>query len=150
MAMFLLVGCQTTQSAETETQPEVVKEVTELPNKKELPKKKPPVSDNPFADLPIMPGQVVTSNKPVICGRIDIVLQNIYQRFGEIPLFVGKSESKNPDGRELTSMVTLLYNKETGTFTFVEQMPLENRLVCMLSSGQGKIESKSKPKGTVL
>ena len=34
MAMFLIVGCQTTQS-EVETKPEVVKEVKELPKEKE-------------------------------------------------------------------------------------------------------------------
>ena len=38
MAMFLVVGCQTTQSAETETVPEVVKEVQQLPKEEELSK----------------------------------------------------------------------------------------------------------------
>ena len=38
MAMFLVVGCQTTQSAETETKPEVVKEVQMLPKEKEAKK----------------------------------------------------------------------------------------------------------------
>ena len=40
--MFLLVGCQTTQSAETETVPEVVKEG------KELPKEEVTKPHNPF------------------------------------------------------------------------------------------------------
>ena len=74
MAMFLIVGCQTTQSAETETKPEVVKEVKALPKEKEVLAPKKQVTKNPFKNVDIPPNQVVTSTKPVICGRIDTMI----------------------------------------------------------------------------
>ena len=48
MAMFLIVGCQTTQSAETETMPEVVKEVKALPKEKEVVAPKKEVTKNAY------------------------------------------------------------------------------------------------------
>jgi hypothetical protein len=70
------VGCQTTQSAETETKPEVVKEVN--------------------------PGETA---------------------------------------KQVVAM--MVYNKDTGSYTFLEQMPNEERLMCILSSGHGKLNSPS-------
>ena len=136
MAMFLVVGCQTTQSAETETVPEVVEEVQVLPKEKELPKEK--ATDNPFANKEIPAGIVVTSNKPVICGRIDIMLVRMEERFGEVPVFMGKIGVQNPGEDEKQVVATMTYNKQTGSFTFLEQMPLEERLMCILSTGHGK------------
>jgi len=139
--MFLIVGCQTTQSAETETKPDIVKEVKELPKEKEVTKpqmRAPEGVPNPFADMAIPPSQVVTSTKPVICGRIDIILSRMEKRFGEVPILMGKVGVQDAGGARQV-MSTLTYNSKTGSYTFLEQMPLEKRLMCILSSGHGKI-----------
>ncbi len=143
MAMFLVVGCQTTQSAETETVPEVVKEVQQLPKEEELSK------NNPFEKTPIPPNQVVTSTKPVICGRIDIILSRMEKKFGEVPIMFGKVASTTPNNDEVLVMSTLTYNAETGTYTFLEQMPAEQRLLCILSVGTAKLNNEL-GKGTKL
>ena len=141
--MFLVVGCQTTQSAETETVPEVVKEVQQLPKEEELSK------NNPFEKTPIPPNQVVTSTKPVICGRIDIILSRMEKKFGEVPIMFGKVASTTPNNDEVLVMSTLTYNAETGTYTFLEQMPAEQRLLCILSVGTAKLNNEL-GKGTKL
>ena len=143
MAMFLIVGCQTTQSAETETKPEVVKEVKALPKEKEVVAPKKEVTKNPFKNVDIPPQTVVTSTKPVICGRIDIMLGRMEKRFGEVPVFLGKLGVKNPGETEKQIVATMTYNSKTGSYTFLEQMPMEERLMCILSSGHGKLMSKS-------
>ena len=136
MAMFLVVGCQTTQSAETETKPEVVKKVEVLP-KKEV------TNFNPFANKDIPPQTVVTSTKPVICGRIDVMLTRMKKKFGEVPVFVGKLGVQNPGEAAKQVVAMMVYNAETGSYTFLEQMPMEERLMCILSSGHGKLNSPS-------
>ena len=142
MAMFLIVGCQTTQSAETETMPEVVKEVKALPKEKEVVAPKKEVTKNPFAKKDIPPQTVVTSTKPVICGRIDIMLTRMKKKFGEVPVFLGKVGVKNPGEVEKQIIATMTYNPNTGSYTFLEQMPMEERLVCILSTGHGKLMGK--------
>ena len=137
--MFLIVGCQTTQSAETETKPEVVKEVKALPKEKEVVAPKKEVTKNPFKNVDIPPNQVVTSTKPVVCGRIDTILGRMENVHGEKPVMLGQT----PDKGETQAMVTLTYNEQTGSYTFLEQLPTEKRLICIISSGRGKLVGKS-------
>ena len=139
MAMFLIVGCQTTQSAETETKPEVVKEVKALPKEKEVLAPKKEVTKNPFKNVDIPPNQVVTTAKPVVCGRIDTILGRMENVHGEKPVMLGQT----PDKGETQAMVTLTYNEQTGSYTFLEQLPTEKRLICIISSGRGKLVGKS-------
>ena len=135
MAMFLIVGCQTTQSSETETKLEVVK------NKL--------TTVNPFKNNEILAEQLVTSSKPVVCGRADAILNNMYTKYGERPVFLGESKALHPTtGNIITPMVTITYNNETGSFTVFEQMPLEERLLCILLVGIGNF--KNTTKGTSL
>ena len=135
MAMFLIVGCQTTQSSETETKLEVVK------NKL--------TTVNPFKNNEILAEQLVTSSKPVVCGRADAILNNMYTKYGEKPVFLGESKALHPTtGYNITPMVTITYNDETGSFTVLEQMPLEERLLCILVVGIGNF--KDMTKGTSL
>ena len=141
--MFLIVGCQTTQSAETETKPEVVKEVKALPKEKEVVAPKKEVTKNPFAKKDIPPQTVVTSTKPVICGRVDVMLTRMKKKFGEVPVFVGKLGVQNPGEAAKQVVAMMVYNAETGSYTFLEQMPMEERLMCILSSGHGKLNSPS-------
>ena len=125
--MFLIVGCQTTQSAETETKPEVVKEVKALPKEKEVVAPKKEVTKNPFKNADIPPNQVVTSTKPVVCGRIDTILGRMENVHGEKPVMLGQTPAKGDD----QAMVTLTYNEQTGSYTFLEQLPAEKRLICI-------------------
>ena len=141
MAMFLIVGCQTTQSAETETMPEVVKEVKALPKEKEVVAPKKEVTKNPFKNVDIPPQAVVTSTKPVICGRVDVMVNRMKKKFGEVPVFVGKLGVQNPGEAAKQVVAMMVYNAETGSYTFLEQMPNEERLMCILSSGHGKLNS---------
>ena len=135
MAMFLIVGCQTTQSSETETKLEVVK------NKL--------TTVNPFNNNEILAEQLVTSSKPVVCGRADAILNNMYTKYGERPVFLGESKALHPTtGNIITPIVTITYNNETGSFTVLEQMPLEERLLCILVVGIGNF--KNTTKGTSL
>jgi hypothetical protein len=143
MAMFLIVGCQTTQSAETETKPEVVKEVNVLPKQKEVVAPKQEVTQNPFQNIDIPARTVVTSTKPVICGRIDVMVNRMKERFGEVPIFMGKLGVQNPGETAKQVVAMMVYNKDTGSYTFLEQMPNEERLMCILSSGHGKLNSPS-------
>ena len=141
MAMFLVVGCQTTQSAETETKPKVVKEVQALPKEKEVVAPKQKQKQNPYQGIDIPAHAVVTSSKPVLCGRIDIILGRMKERFGEVPVFLGKMVIQNPVEGEKQVVAVLVFNSNTGSYTFLEQMSNEKRLMCILSSGQGKLNS---------
>ena len=140
--MFLLVGCQTTQSAETETVPEVVKEG------KELPKEEVTKPHNPFENLEIPPGQIITSTKPVVCGRIDVMLNRMKEQYGEVPVFIGRVAIQNSGEGQKQIVSMLVQNQKTGSYTFLEQMPVEERLMCILSTGHGKL--KISPLGTKL
>ena len=60
--------------------------------------------------------------------------------FGEVPILVGKVPVQDEKGtRQVIS--TLTYNPKTQSYTFLEQMPLEPRIVCILSSGYGKLNT---------
>ncbi len=135
--LSLLLGCQTTEVAT----PKLEQQLSVVPKepkdgsrgpKDELDKLEQQMKDtkkkkaeNPFAGHEIAPNLTVTSQKPVVCGRIDIILTNMQNRFGEIPVFVGKSESATPLGKQY-HMVTLTYNQKTKTFTFFS---LDNFLI---------------------
>ena len=136
-----LVGCQTTPIvAEESKPPENIEEPKVLP--KEMDK-------NPFDGKEIMPGQVVTSKKPVVCSRTDVILNNLYQKFGEKPIFVGQVPNAMPNGMPVISMLTVTYNTDSETFTVLEQMPAEDRLMCVLAHGKGKLHQDI-VKGTAL
>jgi hypothetical protein len=84
-----------------------------------------------------------------VCGRADAILNNMYTKYGERPVFLGESKALHPTtGYNITPMVTITYNDETGSFTVLEQMPLEERLLCILVVGIGNF--KNTTKGTSL
>ena len=137
--MLVLVGCQTTESAEIGAKPR-----TELKNiQKEFP------LGNPFSGAEIPPNQVITSNKPVVCGRMDVILARMEKKFGEVPIMVAKVPAISPGKGEIQVIATLTYNSKTRSFTFLEQMPADQRIMCILSSGNG-ILTKKPVKGTAL
>ena len=110
-----------------------------LPKEKEVLEPKKEVTQNPFKNVDIPPNQVVTTAKPVVCGRIDTILGRMENVHGEKPVMLGQT----PDKGETQAMVTLTYNEQTGSYTFLEQLPAEKRLICIISSGYGKIMGKS-------
>lgn len=143
MAMFLLVGCQTTQSAEVKSEPEppkVVKEIEKLPEEKKV--EVPKMDESPFKGKDIPFNIVVKSVKPVLCGRTDTILNSMFRQFGEKPIVVGEVETVSTIGGPKKVMATLTFNPETGSFTFLEQMPAEDRLMCMLSQGKATLNKE--------
>ncbi len=156
-----LIGCQTTNSspivAEESKPPEKIEEPKVLPIEpdeldkleEQLKKEEKKETKNPFEGKTIMPGQVVTSHKPVVCSRTDVLLNNLYQKFGEKPIFVGQVPSAMPNGMPVISMLTVTYNTDSETFTVLEQMPSEDRLMCILAHGKGKLHHDI-VKGTTL
>ena len=134
------MGCQTTQKAEAENNPNLPKEVEPLLKSEDI---------NPFEDRDIPDGTIITSSKPIICGRIDTILARMEKRFGETPILAGKVAAVTPGKGESQVMSVLTYNAKTGSYTFLEQMPAEERLMCILSSGHGKL-NKNLVEGTSL
>ena len=137
---LVLVGCQTTQKAEAENTPNLPKEGEPLLKSEDI---------NPFEDRDIPDGTIITSSKPIICGRIDTILARMEKRFGETPILAGKVAAVTPGKGESQVMSVLTYNAKTGSYTFLEQMPAEERLMCILSSGHGKL-NKNLVEGTSL
>ena len=141
MAMFLIVGCQTIEAQlPEETKPEetnvvVNTEEVDTPNLDEI--------LNPFANVENIPeNTVVTSQKPIICGRVDTMLNNAFEMHGEVPVIYGEAENISITGEKISSLMTVTHNAETGTYTLFEQLPTEKRLLCMLSGGKAEIKPK--------
>lgn len=134
------MGCQTTQKAIAENKVEPPKQVQPLFNDKDL---------NPFKDREIPDNQIITSSKPIICGEFNTVLTRMQKQFGENLIFVGSVLAVIKGKGESKVLSALTYNSETGSYTFLEQMPADQRIICILSSGKGKI-NKNLIKGTSL
>ena len=139
--MFLIVGCQTIEAQlPEETKPEetnvvVNTEEVDTPNLDEI--------LYPFANVENIPeNTVVTSQKPIICGRVDTMLNNAFEMHGEVPVIYGEAENISITGEKISSLMTVTHNAETGTYTLFEQLPTEKRLICMLSSGKAEIKPK--------
>ena len=139
--MFLIVGCQTIEAQlPEETKPEetnvvVNTEEVDTPNLDEI--------LNPFANVENIPeNTVVTSQKPIICGRVDTMLNNAFEMHGEVPVIYGEAENISITGEKISSLMTVTHNAETGTYTLFEQLPTEKRLICMLSSVKAEIKPK--------
>ena len=82
------------------------------------------------------PGLIVKSVKPVICGEVAEMMNNFHKRFGEKAVLVAEDQVRLQDGTVRKGMVTMLYNEETQSYTFLEQMPADERLICVLSAGK--------------
>ena len=141
MARFLIVGCQTIEAQlPEETKPEetnvvVNTEEVDTPNLDEI--------LNPFANVENIPeNTVVTSQKPIICGRVDTMLNNAFEMHGEVPVIYGEAENISITGEKVSTLMTVTHNAETGTYTLFEQLPTEKRLLCMLSGGTAEIKPK--------
>ena len=139
--MFLIVGCQTIEAQlPEETKPE---ETTVVVNTEEVDTPNLDEILNPFANVEnIPPNTVVTSQKPIICGRMDTMLNNAFKMHGEVPVIYGEAENISITGEKISSLMTVTHNAETGTYTLFEQLPTEKRLLCMLSGGKAEIKPK--------
>ena len=140
--MFLIVGCQTIEAQlPEETKPEEENLVVNAEKSDE----QQGLEDvlNPFSNVEnIPPNTVVTSQKPIICGRMDTMLNNAFEMHGEVPVIYGTAENISITGEKVSTLMTATHNAETGTYTLFEQLPTEKRLLCMLSGGTAEIKSK--------
>lgn len=129
MAVFLLMGCQTTDTTPKDiTSPEkVVKE-----EKKEVP-------------LQLELTNPVIVHKPLLCGESNAILEGIVKTHNERPVswFVSKQTGINGDDHK----VLVMANTETGTVTILEYPSSD--IACFLVVGDEfemtKEKSKSKP-----
>ena len=134
MAMFLIVGCQTTQLPE-ETKPEETKSVAKVE------KVDTDNTFNPLAEVEIPEGILLQSHKPILCGRMDSMLNRVKQNYGETPVVFGHAENTSQmTGETINTMITLTHNSETGTYTFFEQLPTDDRIICILSGGKARFK----------
>ena len=98
--------------------------VAETPVKEETPRKEP-LRKNPDPNENPFHGLDINPNQVVNSGKP--------VSCGRIDIVLGNME------------------KKYGEYTFLEQMPMERRLICILSSGTAKlIPLKKSPKGTAL
>ena len=139
MAMFLIVGCQTTQLPE-ETKPEETKSVakTEQTDEKIIDN-----TLNPLAEVELPEDFLIHSRKPILCGRMDSMLNRIRENYGETPVVFGHAENKVAmTGETIHTIITMTHNSETGTYTFFEQFPNDERVFCILSGGKAELKFK--------
>jgi len=69
--------------------------------------------------------QIFTLNKPMRCAPAQAVFDEFASLFGETPLWAGKEENTS-------SYITLLSNKDTGSWTLVQY---DSRTACILGTG---------------
>ena len=138
MALFLIVGCQTIEAQlPEETKPEETKSVAKVE------KVDTDNTFNPLAEVEIPEDIILQSHKPIICGRMDSMLNRVKENYGETPLVFGRAENTSQiTGEVITTIITLTHNSETGTYTFFEQLPTDDRIICILSGGKAKIKPK--------
>ena len=116
LTVFVLMGCQTTDELPKNTLPE--KEV------------------KPVASAPVLP-DLFNSQKPVLCGKAEVILSRITNKAKEMPIIFWKSE---PFGFP----AALYINRITGTSTVLDF--LSPKQVCMASVGTNlKLSKEFKP-----
>lgn len=108
LAVFVLIGCQTTD---------------ELP-KNTLPKKEvKPVASEPT--MPVIP-DLFNSQKPIVCGKPEVILSRISNNAKETPVIFWQSE---PFGYP----AVLYLNQKTGTTTILDFLDPDK--ICIISAG---------------
>ena len=70
--------------------------------------------------------EIVTINKSMQCAPTKAVFDEFLSKFGETPLWIGKEENSY-------SYITMLNNKQTGTWTLVQH---DSNMACILGSGK--------------
>ena len=123
MTVFLLIGCQTTNSTPNALEPES-KPVEKVEEKKENKTvEKPRVKEEETV------GQVVMSHKPVICGDIQDIHKNLKETAREIPFAMWKDATYG-------HMVMMFVNPISKAVSLMEYPPNMGNLTCFISSGE--------------
>ena len=140
MAVFLLMGCQTTDTLPKDTtSPTAVKEADqELAEESQI-QQVLPRKDGKL-DMPL--SEAVVSHKPVLCGPSEVFMKGIE-----------KTSQEKPIGFWIDSQyghkIFLLHNGETGTVTILEY-PRPN-VACFLSVGiNSKFKLELQSQGTAI
>ena len=129
MAVFLLMGCQTTDTTPKDTI---------SPEKAELTEEK---KEQPVLELT----NPVVVRKPLLCGDSSAIIEGIVKTHNERPVswFVSKQTGINGDDHKILVMA----NTETGTVTILEY-PSPN-VACFLAVGdEFEMTTKLKSKKT--
>ena len=116
----LVMGCQTTQSANKDTKPADIEPI--------ITEEKKPI--NPYAKKEIPEDLQIMTSKPIVCGRVDKVLGRVKKVYGEEPVLLGQGGTeKEKTGKPIFPLITLTYNRETGTFSFFESSPRDETII---------------------
>jgi hypothetical protein len=75
---------------------------------------------------PVFAQQQIEMTKMLKCSNAEYVFQLFKDDFGETPVWVGKDKSTD-------SYITLLKNKEKGTWTLVQY---DSHIACVLGAGE--------------
>ena len=72
---------------------------------------------------------------------MDSMLNRVKENYGETPVVFGHAENTSQmTGETINTMITLTHNSETGTYTFFEQLPTDDRIICILSGGKARFK----------
>jgi len=129
LAVFLLMGCQTTDTLPpTEASTTKIEADEKLAKESQAPKEKAEhEGKNPNKPEFGQPGTtVVTTQKPLMCGDPTYVLNSITKNSGEAPFAMWKDA-------QYGYPVIMLYNKKKKTTTILEYIP---GYACFLSVGE--------------
>jgi hypothetical protein len=69
--------------------------------------------------------EVIDLTKPMKCGKAEFVMNHFAKEYGEMPLWVGKSNTG--------THITLLVNKEKRSWTMIEY---DGNIACVLGAGE--------------
>jgi len=84
----------------------------------------------------IYPGQVITTTKPLACGELGSVLTSISNDFQEEPIITAKQPIRLVDGTVIETMIMILFNQKTKSYTILETLPQNEGVICVLASGK--------------
>ena len=145
LAVFLLIGCQTTNSTPNAVQEPALPKVEvkpELKEEKKVEKEVQPPSLDNFDISKYPPGTPVRSFKPVMCSHSEVIHKGLSQEAGEKPFMVWKDLNYG-------YLTVMFINAEKGTVTVLEYPPNSPGLACFSNIGiELKMRQQSEKTGT--
>ena len=76
--------------------------------------------------MPVFAQEQIEMTKLMKCSNAEFVLRHFLENYGEEPVWVGKDKSTN-------TYITILKNKEKGTWTIVQY---DSGVACVLGAGE--------------
>ena len=96
-----------------------------------------------FQNFEFPPGMILRTAKPLICGEIGTTLTGIANDYKEKIVMSARQDIKMEDGSIMRTLVMMLFNNATKSYTILETLPKNESVVCILASG--KVEKIDMP-----